>query len=407
MSDVNDLRVRFPSLQFRRDRGEWIVGRRGNEQVIAVPEAGLAAMRLLAEGRTVEETRSRLRRDTGRDIDVRSFVEALAAAGFVASVGDRTFPTEPAPVSFPWLQPRHVRWALHPALHAIVLCVPVVGLIAMTARPRAMPTWSDLLWTPSGTFTLLVQCLVAWALIALHELAHLVTARAAGVSGRIRLGTRLQFLVAQTEVSGIWLKGRRERLTVYLAGLALDGVIWGGCLLALAFGVHHVLLPVVAMTLFASFGNQCLVFMRTDLYFVIQDLTGCRDLYGDGGRYLRHAVARCLGRAGADPLRSLLPAERRALRCYALGVTVGTFVCVVIGLHVLVDVTWPLFQRAAVRLLDATDPLSRLDALATVLVVGGLQALWARLWWRRHGHRVRRGWPAIRRRLRRSGSALG
>ena len=67
---------------------------------------------------------------------------------------------------------------------------------------------------------------------------------------------------------------------MYLSGPALDGAIWGGCILAAALGVHHLLLPVVAMTLLASLANQCLVFMRTDLYFVVQDLTGCRNLYG-------------------------------------------------------------------------------------------------------------------------------
>ncbi|MEV4621416.1 hypothetical protein AB0J74_22245 [Asanoa sp. NPDC049573] len=32
---------------------------------------------------------------------------------------------------------------------------------------------------------------------------------------------------------------------------------------------------------------QFLLFMRTDLYFVLQDLTGSRNLYGDGGAYVR------------------------------------------------------------------------------------------------------------------------
>lgn len=32
------------------------------------------------------------------------------------------------------------------------------------------------------------------ALLLLHECAHLLTARATGVAGRMRLGTRLQFL---------------------------------------------------------------------------------------------------------------------------------------------------------------------------------------------------------------------
>ncbi|MEU6087861.1 hypothetical protein ABZ865_13760 [Streptomyces sp. NPDC047085] len=392
-----DPMVVLHPLEVRRDRDEWIVGRQGNEQVVALPEIGLAALRLLTEGRTVGQARAALRRDTGRDLDVGAFAESLAAAGLVAAIGERRFETEPVPVSFPRLRQRHVRWALHPVLHAFVLAVPLAGLTAVVLRRRGLPSWDDLVWAHYGTVNLLVQSLVAWCLIGLHELAHLVTARAAGVAGRVRLGTRLQFLVAQTEVSGIWLKDRRARLTVYLSGLALDGAVWGGCLLALAAGVRSPLLPVVAMTLVTSFANQCLVFMRTDLYFVVQDLTGCRNLYSDAGAYLRHLAARLLRRPSRDPLAALRPGERRMLKAYATGAVAGTVICVFVGLRLLLDVTWPLLARSAHRLVTDADPLLRLDALVTVVLLTALQSLWARLWWRRHGRRVRGAVRTVRR----------
>ncbi|SNX63820.1 hypothetical protein SAMN06272735_5632 [Streptomyces sp. TLI_55] len=388
--------VLYP-LEMRQDRDEWIVGRQGNDQVIALPEIGVAALRLLAEGRTVGQTRGTLRQDTGRDLDVEAFAESLAAAGLVAAIGTRRFETAPVPVSLPRLRQHHVRWVLSPVLHFAVLAVPVAGLVAVVLRGRGMPSWDDLVWARLGTVNLLVQSLAAWCLIGLHELAHLVTARAAGVAGRVRLGTRLQFLVAQTEVSGIWLKGRRARLTVYLSGLAVDAAVWGGCLLALAAGADSPLLPVVAMTLVTSFANQCLVFMRTDLYFVAQDLTGCRNLYGDAGAWLRHLGARLLGRASRDPLAGRRPGERRMLKAYAAGAVAGSIACVFVGLRLLLDVTWPLLARSGHRLLTDTDPLLRLDALVTVLLLTGLQLLWARLWWRRHGPRVRGAVRAVRR----------
>lgn len=389
------LRVSFHALEIRPDRDEWIVGRRDNEQIVALPGIGMAAVRLMAAGSTIEETRSRLRTTTGRDVNVQTLVEQLAAAGLVASIGDRRFPAAPPVVSFPRVQPRHVRWIMSPALHTVVLLVPVAGLTVASARSGVLPSWDSLLWTEYGTFTVLVQCAVAWCLIALHEAAHLLTARAAGVAGRIRLGTRLQFLVAQTEVSAIWLKGRRERLTVYLSGMALDGVIWGGCLLARGWGVDWALLPVMVMTLFLALANQCLVFMRTDLYFVVQDLTGCRNLYGDTARYLRHIAARTCGRRAPHPLRSLPSAERRFVKAYAVAVVGGTAACVAIGFQVLTEVTWPLLHRSLIHLRGGADWWIRLDALTTVLVLAGLQGLWARLWWKRHGERMRRmGWLA-------------
>jgi hypothetical protein len=53
---------------------------------------------------------------------------------------------------------------------------------------------------------------VLFALTAtVHELAHLAAARSLGVPARIGLSTRLFYLVAQTDVSGIWAAPRRAR----------------------------------------------------------------------------------------------------------------------------------------------------------------------------------------------------
>lgn len=391
------LDVSFHELEFRPDRDEWIVGRQGTDEIVALPGIGMDAIRLLSAGRTVEETRSSLRASTGRDVDVRAFVERLASAGLVASIGERRFPVAPAAVSFPRVRPHQVRLLLNPVLHAVLLLVPVAGLAVALTRPGTFPSWDSFLWTEYGTFTVLVQCVIGWCLIALHEVAHLLTARATGVRGRIRLGTRLQFLVAQTEVSGIWLKGRRARLTVYLSGIVLDSVIWGGCLLARAWGADFVLLPVVVATLFLALANQCLVFMRTDLYFVVQDLTGCRNLFTDTTRYLRHVAALPFGRRAPHPLRSLPAREQRFVKGYAVAVAVGSVACLAIGLRVLTEVTWPLLRRSLVHMVDGSDWWLRLDALATVLVLCGMQTLWARLWWKRHGDRVGRARRAARR----------
>ncbi|MFF7449642.1 MULTISPECIES: hypothetical protein [unclassified Streptomyces] len=383
------VRVTLHALEFRQDRDEWIVGRQGHDRIVALPPVGVDALRLLEAGHTVGETQERLRADTGRLIDVGSFVEGLTAAGLVATVGDRSYPAAPLQQPHPWLDGGRFRWTLHPAVHAAALTVPVLGAAVLLLSSRPLPSFGGLLWSPYGSVNLLVQSAVTWCLIALHELAHLLTARAAGVSARVRLGTRLQFLVAQTEASGIWLKGRRERLTVYLAGLACNGVICGACLLAMGLGARSFLMDVIVMTLVLSFANQCMIFMRTDVYFVLQDLSGCRDLYGDAGRYLRHLARRAGRRLGDDPLRALRPAERSVVRAYALFASVGSAVCVYFGLRVLLDVTVPLLRRSATRLTSPEDMVLWLDSAVTLSLLVALQVLWARMWWGSHGPRVR------------------
>ena len=66
-------------------------------------------------------------------------------------------------------------------------------------------------------------------IVALHEFAHLASARASGVPARISFSTRLHWLAAQTDVSGMWAASPGERLRPYLAGMSMD-LVFGSAL---------------------------------------------------------------------------------------------------------------------------------------------------------------------------------
>ncbi len=380
--------VQLHEVGIRRDGDEWIVGRIDSGDFVAVPYAGVRAIQSLQAGISVEETERRLLEEIGTRLDVAGFVADLTDSGLVAAVDGRaTGSPVPPPPTLPRLMARHVRWTLNPWLHVTVALVILAGAATLARRPAIMPGWRDLLWSSHGTAVLLTQIAVGWTLILLHELAHLTTARAAGVPGRIRLGTRLQFLAAQTDVTGIWLAGRRVRMTVYLAGMAVDSTICAVCVVLLVTTGGHPLLPVIMLTTLTMVATQFLVFMRTDLYFMLQDLTGCRNMYHDAGAYLLYLVS---GRRRANPLTALPAAERRALRWYAPLVLLGTAGCVSIAAFITLPATLTLLSRAFGTLAHPPGLAGLTDAAVTLIVILFFQSLWARAWWRRHGPRIRR-----------------
>ncbi|KAA9376420.1 hypothetical protein F5972_23685 [Microbispora cellulosiformans] len=384
---ADGTRVRLRDLAFRRDGSQWIVGRPDGQEFAAVPYEGMRAIRLLMEGATVEETERRLRGETGADLDVRDFVRALGELGFLEEPGGPATPPEPP--TFPRLRARHVRWTLHPLVHTAVAGLVAAGAVTAVIRRETLPGWHDLLWSEHGTLVLLSEIAVGWTLIFLHEMAHLSTARAAGVPGRIRLGTRLQFLAVQTEVSGIWLAGRRVRLTVYLAGMAVDAAACSAAVILAAVLGRHTVLSLVTLTSASMLTTQFLVFMRTDVYFLLQDLTGCRNMYGDATAYARHLALRLLGRPSPDPLAGLPRRERRSLRAYAVLMVVGTAVCLGAAFAVTLPATLVLLCRAVRALVTPAGLLSVLDAATVLLAALAFQVAWARAWWRRHGARLR------------------
>lgn len=58
--------------------------------------------------------------------------------------------------------------------------------------------------------------------------------------------------------------------------------------------VHRAAL-IVTTTVAITLTIQAMAFMRTDIYFLIQDLTGCRTLYADATAHARHQAARAAG----------------------------------------------------------------------------------------------------------------
>lgn len=387
-------RVLLHDLAVRRDRDEWIVGRVTTRTFVAMPAAGARAVELLGEGLSVARTAETLRDESGEEFEITDFVRDLAALGFVARIGDCPIPdVEPPRASLPWLRPHHVRWALHPALPILVGALLAAAVGVLIRRPGLLPGYRDLLWSPHGSLVLVTGAAAGWALVLAHELAHLVTARAAGVPGTIRLGTRLQFLVMQTDISGIELAPRRRRLTAYLAGIALNLSVASSLVLILALTgtgtTTHRLLSAALLLALMPLPFQLMVFTRTDLYFVLQDLTGCRNLYGDGLAYARYTFRRAVRslRPGGtteadDPSTRLPPHERRAVRLYSVVLVVGTVACLTFMAAVTLPVDVTLLVSAA-RGLGPEDGLAgNADSAAVLIILGGVNVLWAVTRWR-------------------------
>ncbi len=391
-------RVRLRPLCERRDGDGWVIGRIETGDFIAVPEVAHRVVTLLGECLAIDDIADRLRVETGTSFAVADFVTALDELGFVAAVDDRVRADDGRlRPSLPWLRPGHVRWLTHPLGPAVVAGFAVAAVVMLVLHPALLPSYRVLVWSQRAGLVLAVNAAIAWTIILVHELAHLATARAAGAPARITLSTRLQFLAAQTDVSGVWAAPRRTRMTVYLAGMGID-VCCAGIYLLIAglagpHGLARHLLAVAAAETLLGLLAQFMVFMRTDLYFVLQDLTGCANLYADGSAYLRYLGGRAAGRIrhpsgpSADPIREYPGARRRAVRFYGVLLLAGTATCLGIEFAVSLPALITLVGRATSEI--GTTPVATADGGVALAILLGFQVLWLSRWWHRHQHQVR------------------
>jgi putative peptide zinc metalloprotease protein len=384
-----DARVSVRPIAQRREGASVTIGDLSRQVFLTIPAEGMELLTALADGKTVGEALRRYEDDHDETPDVEDFLTALAAEGFVARADDAAPPpwAEPPPVpSLGRISPAAARRLF--SVPVLCLCAVLVGtaLALVAADPRVVPGPAVLVFPAHIAAMGLALGGAALAGLFAHEFAHLLAARACGVPARIRPGRRLWFLVAETDMSGIWMAPTAWRYLSFVAGAIVDavsaallvGVLWAQRRgwIALPAGLEQ-LTGAVLFSYLMRLLWQCFFFVRTDLYYVLATALGCKRLLADTEDLLRNRWARWRGSSPPVDQSGIPPAEMRAIRWYAvvwLGGRALAFGC-------LFGVTLPLLAGYGIELARAATGHSRYGTFDLLtLVAFGLILQGAGLW---------------------------
>ncbi len=332
----------FP-LQVKEDAGGFVVGRPTIGSYVTLSSGALAATGLLRDGRTIEETKAVLARDhADRGTRLRPLVEVLLAAGLVKAVDHAALP-EPLPARryhLASLRRQHVAWVFSRPAAAAYLALLGAALAILLVHPGYLPRPGDALAAASPVLSLVLLWGVSTLILAAHELAHLIAAAFLGVRAGFALGHRLLFPVLQTDLTDLWLVDRKRRYLAYAAGMANDVLLACVAVIGLWLSDRQLLpLPAPAyrtlrlalLVLAAGVLWQFNFYLRTDVYYLVANFTGCHNLSGDAAAYLKAKLKRLLAREAPEPLRGVPQRERRTVRAFAALMVVGTAGVAVLG----------------------------------------------------------------------------
>jgi len=202
--------------------------------------------------------------------------------------------------------------------------------------------------------------------IGLHEASHVLAGRRLGLPSRLGVGTRLYFVVFETRMNGLLTQLRRKRYLPILAGMAMDVFVISGLGL-LAFGLRRTdgaepivgrLALATAFPILVRLSYQFLLFLQTDVYFVVATALGCHDLHAAAQAMVRNRIWRLLRR----PARLVdedqwTERDQRVARWYAPFFLAGAGVMFAVGGLVV----FPILVRV-IHLVGQSLTLSPLDA---------------------------------------------
>ncbi|MDX6719170.1 MAG: putative peptide zinc metalloprotease protein [Solirubrobacteraceae bacterium] len=403
-----DARVAVCPFVDRREGDSVTIGDLDRQVFLTIPVEGLEILSALAAGSTVAEAVELYERDHDETPDVEDFLSVLAEEGFVGAWEDEAFATqarEPAEPVFRWISAAAARRMFGAPVLAACALVVGVAIALLVSDPGLMPGPGVLVFHHHLAALSLAMFVVTMVGVLVHELGHLLAARASGVPARIGLGHRLWIVVAETDMTGIWMVPKRRRYLAFLAGPIID-VVCAALLLGVLWADRHgwiglstlmeQLTGAVLLSYLLRVLWQCFVFVRTDFYFVIATALDCKSLLADTEDLLRNRWAKLRRRAAVVDQSAIPPREMRAVRAYGVIWLVGR----IVALASLIGVSLPVlagYGAEVVRAVSGGNSSYDTVDLLTLAVLGiGVQGAGLVVWIRSlHRGRTQRRTDAL------------
>jgi putative peptide zinc metalloprotease protein len=320
----------------QREGEDIIIGRVETGVFLAVPPEAVEILDDLSKGKTIGAVTDSYNLKYGEIPDLEDLLTFLEAKGIVSTIAVENHSEDhPSPHKSP-ARRVHYHFSTFPAsiaqrifskstLLACLVLIVVSGCLCVK-HPELLPRARDLYFPDERTISWIVLLIANYTTLFVHEFAHLVAARALGVNSRIGISHRLWYLVAETDLTGLWSVPKEKRYLPMLAGILVD--ITSLCSLLLVVYMNkfywtlfpnHVVrvMRAMAFTYLMRLAWQCLLYVRTDLYYVIAAFFNCKSLMRDTETFLRNHLSSLLPRIRKVDQSSIPVAERKVIRAYA------------------------------------------------------------------------------------------
>ncbi len=386
MNVTNESVVSLYPLKVRKDKQYYIVEDEGTGEFYEMSEVCISAIELIKQRKRLSEIELLLFSDhPNEDINLLDFVNQLLQLNLVAELDGEKFKRESVTIEQPgfnWLPENLGRLFFNSTSSQIYLSLLIVSMGLMIYNPNLFPHYSDLF-----AFDLLLQNIVTWlvitfVLVLLHEFGHVLAVRSEGLPAKIEIGHRLFLVVLETDMSQVWKLPAEKRNKLYLAGMYFDSVVLFFALLAQMFTSEGSLImglfKLVVLDTFIRLVYQAAVFMKTDLYYVIENKTGCYNLMENG----RNFLARWLPFLRV-PQTETFDGEERLVRTYAGFYLAGVLLTIAITAYYYIPQM--IFAVKEMMVPGFTEPMTSIRfwdsvvfLLQIVLVLGLLFYSWTK-----------------------------
>ncbi|MFJ7725055.1 hypothetical protein ACIQXV_02720 [Neobacillus sp. NPDC097160] len=294
MNITLDSQLMLVPVDIRKDKKHYIIEDKASGEFYEMPEVCIEAINLMNQGEHLGEIERRLKGKYPMDeVDLLDFAEQLLELNLIDEIEgvkvEKQFRPEET-LGFLSISPKLGKFFFNKFSYPIYITLFAANIVLFIINPSLFPHHEDIF-----VFDIMVLNVILWMtftflLVLIHEFGHILAMRAYNLPTKLEIGHRLFFVVFETDMSSIWKLSPKDRNVLFLAGLCFDTVIlfiFLICQLVIPNGFILGLSTLAVFDIFMRVAFQCCFYMKTDLYFVFENISGCYNLMENANQTIR------------------------------------------------------------------------------------------------------------------------
>lgn len=325
-------------LTIRKDQKNFIVEDPASGEFYEMPEICIDAIKLIQDGVSLGEIEEQLTiKYPDEDVNLLEFSGQLLEAGLVEEIDglkiELAKKNQQVP-GFQWIPQKVGKVFFNDITKVLYLLLFLVNLAIFFIHPELFPHYKDVFISKYMLFNIPAWLLITFVFVFIHEMGHVLAIRSYNQPTKLEIGHRLFLVVLETDMSSVWKLPSKDRNVLYLAGLCFDSVILFLALMGqLAFSQGPALflgiLRMIVLDTVLRMLYQLCIYMKTDLYYLFENSTGCYNLMENAQQAIRNLLS--LKKSGPD--EAVFEDERKTVLWYSIFYFAG--VAISISLYIL------------------------------------------------------------------------
>ncbi|VXB24833.1 conserved membrane hypothetical protein [Bacillus sp. 349Y] len=359
------------NLSIQENGEEYVVGSIYTNEYIEVPEEAVLIIQKLDGNLTLEEVSQWIKEEHNIEVDVLDFVNDLRELNFLETI-DGIVLIEPKNKIL-----RNNKLTLlisnlffNKASNLIYIFIFLSTIYLIFFYEGLFPSYKDILVFNQIGLSIFTIVLLTWALTIIHEVGHFLAAYKIDIPVKFNLSIRMYWLVAEADISGLWSVPRNKRYVPFLAGMAFDSlVLFISVILKIAVPLLENIASLLVLLITIRFISHFMVFLRTDVYYVIMNSLNVRSLHTTSIEYIKNKFQ-------FNKLPEMKSNERNYIRIYSFVYLAGAILSLCMLAFYSVPSMVLMIRKTIDQLASVTTFTNFLDGCLALIVIIVNISLW-------------------------------